>query len=367
MFVAVIGGVLLICLALLDTFETVILPRRVTRKLRISHAFYGLTWLPWRAVGRLVKTTSRRENFLGWYGPLSLLLLLVIWATCIIVGCSLVTWGMGEAVIAPGQDHSYPTYLYMSGVAFFTLGLGDVIPLSGLGRFITVAEAGIGFGLLGAVIGYVPVLYQSFSRRELAIAKLDARAGSPPVAAEFLRRHSVRGAAAIEQFLLAWEDWAADILESHLSYPVLAYFRSQHENESWVASLAMILDLSAITTALLDCEATPVARLTFAMARHAAVDLSQVVNIVPVAPVPDRLPPADLARLKTLLAEAGQPVRAMPEADAKLAQLRDLYEPYINALALLLDMRLPGWLPDPTSHDNWEITAQPEYNVNTLL
>src|SRR5204863_6718456 len=137
---------------------------------------------------------------------------------------------------------SFRTYLYFSGSTFFTLGLGDVVAGTWTGRILTVLEAGMGLGFLAIVVGYLPVLYQAFSRRELNISLLDARAGSPSTAAELLRRH-FDGNASVElgAFLRDWERWAAELLESHLSYPVLAYYRSQHSNQSWLAAMTTIL------------------------------------------------------------------------------------------------------------------------------
>ena len=132
--------------------------------------------------------------------------------------------------------------------------LGDVVPLSPLARVLTVAEAGIGFGFLALVIGYLPILYQSFSRREMNVSLLDARAGSPPTAGSLLVRHSEGSnpTEALTTFLHDWEIWSADILESHLSYPTLAFFRSQHDNQSWVSSLTVILDACALVLVGLD-------------------------------------------------------------------------------------------------------------------
>src|SRR5207248_1750142 len=147
-------------------------------------------------------------------------------------------------------DSSFTAYVYFSGTTFFTLGYGDLVPTGAWGRALSVAEAGIGFGFLATIISYLPVLYQTFSRREITISLLDARAGSPPTAGEFLRRLADAKAVAGTGVLLAdWERWAAELLESHLSYPVLSYYRSQHDNQSWVATLTMILDTSALVIA----------------------------------------------------------------------------------------------------------------------
>src|SRR5262249_12251993 len=139
------------------------------------------------------------------------------------------------------------TYLYLSGVTFFTLGYGEVVPMTALGRVLIVAESGLGFGFMAVIIGYLPVLYQAFSRREVTISLLDARAGSPPSAAQvLLRLAQARNFAALDPFLAEWERWAAELLESHLSFPVLSYYRSQHDNQSWLAAVTTILDTCAL-------------------------------------------------------------------------------------------------------------------------
>src|SRR5262249_5701683 len=153
-------------------------------------------------------------------------------------------------------------------------------------------EAGLGYGFLAVSISYLPVLYQAFSRREATISLLDARAGSPPTAGELLRRlgaaRNVTGLGPCP-LLVEWERWACELLETHLSYPVLGYYRSQHDNQSWVAALTCILDTSALLIAGVDGADSYQARLTFAMARHAAVDLALVTQTAPVSPQPDRL------------------------------------------------------------------------------
>ena len=82
----------------------------------------------------------------------------------------------------------------------------------------------------------------------------------------------------LDQILRDWERWAAEVLESHLSYPALSFFRSQHNNQSWLGALITILDGSALVIAGVDGLRNEQAKITFAMARHAVVDLAQVVN-----------------------------------------------------------------------------------------
>jgi hypothetical protein len=216
----------------------------------------------------------------------------------------------------------------------------------------------MGFGFLAVVIGYLPVIYQSFSRREVNISLLDARAGSPPSAGELLRRHSREGGLEeLCKLLSDWERWAAELMESHLSYPVLSYFRSQHSNQSWLAALTSILDTCALLTVSIEGTCQYQAELTFAMARHAIVDLSQIFISNPRYPEKDRLPPSELARLRTNLAAAGFMLNDSPEAERKLADLRRLYEPYVHPLGQFLVMDLPSWIPSGKLADSWQTTA----------
>lgn len=355
---AVAAGLIVAIVVLWDAFETVVLPRRVSRRFRLTRVFYRLTWSPFRVIARRIGPGNPRENFLSVFGPLSLLALLATWAFGLVLAFALLHWGSGSKLLAPAGLAGFRADLYMSGTTFFTLGLGDVAPMSGFGRFLTVVEAGMGFGFLALVIGYLPVLSQAFSQREATIALLDARAGPPPTAAELLRRHSENEHGEVLNALLHdWERWSAEVLESHISFPVLAYYRSQHDNQSWVAALTMILDVCALIIAGIEGVPTRSARLTFAMARHAVADLASVFHQSPRAPKPDRLSPPDLARLRAALTAAGMPLKEAAEAEDRLAQVRGMYEPYVHALGSYLLMTLPPWVPPADAKDNWERTA----------
>jgi hypothetical protein len=355
---AAIGGLLLIVGSLWDGFETIILPRRVTRQFRPTQLFYRATWILWSGVARRVGNQKQLQNLVSYFGPLSLIMLLGVWGVSLIVGFALLQWALGSQLAVPEGKANFATDLYMSGTTFFTLGLGDVTPRSGLARLLTVTESGVGFGFLALIISYLPALTSAFSHREVNVSLLDEWAGSPPSALELLRRNGGGSQADdVEHFLRDWERWSAELMESHLSYPVLAYFRSQHENQSWVAALAMVLDLCALVLVGIDGVPISAAQRTFAMARHAAVDLTQIFNAPPHMPEPDRLPPAQLLRLRARLAAADLHLRAGPQADQQLVELRHMYEPYLNALASHLLVALPPWMPASDTLDNWQTTA----------
>ncbi len=350
-----LAGAFLIVLVLWEAFETIIFPRRVTRRVRLTRLFYQVTWRVWKRIVYLMPAGRLRENLLSIYGPLSLIVLLSFWAFTLMLGFGLVHWG--SAAISEDRK-SFTTNLYYSGTTFFTLGLGDVRPLSPFARLLTVAEAGTGLGFLAIVIGYLPGLNNSFSRREVNISLLDARAGSPPTAAEMLYRHNdERGMESIRELLHEWERWSAELLESHLSYPVLAYFRSQHDNQSWLAALTSILDASALVMVGLEGACVRQAQLTFAMARHAVVDLSLIFGVTPRWPEPDRLPPAQLTSLRSRLIAAGLRPRAGDEEDRKLMELRGMYEPFIFALSTHFLLALPPWIPESAIADNWQASV----------
>jgi len=353
-------GVAIVLIVIWDAFEVVILPRRVTRRFRLSRLFYKNFWHLWKSIARLIPVKKVRESAFGIFGPISLLILVAVWAVGLVIGFALMQYGSGSAlnIAVAGASGSFWTDMYLSGTTFFTLGLGDVIPRSSVARGLVVVEAGLGFGFLAGVIGYLPFIYGSFSKREVSITLLDSRAGTPPSAGELLRRHSYpHGPDALRELLKEWELWSAELMESHLSYPVLAYFRSQHDNQSWVASLTAILDTCALIMVGIDGACERQAELTFAIARHAVVDLSQVFGTSP-RPLPnDRLPLAELRRIRDVLAQHGLKLHDGTAADTRLVELRGMYEPYVFALAAYLNQSLPPWIPIKKGKDNWQTTA----------
>lgn len=354
--IATVAGFLLIFSVLLDAFETIVLPRRVQRHFRLTAWFYRRTWRPWRALARHIKTSGRRENFLGYFGPLSLIFLLVLWAFCLIFGFALLQYGFGKHVLLGSEKINIGSLLYLSGETFFTLGLGDILPTATPGRVLTVLEGGMGFAFLGVVIGYLPTIYSAFSKREIEISLLDARAGSPPTASEFL----IRVGGCVQQMVLDeifkdWEHWAAEVLESHLSYPALSFFRSQHNNQSWLGALTIMLDSTSLVISGIDGLRNEQAKITFAMARHAVVDLAQVVNArYDPNDHSNRLPAEELIRLRQSFAKRGLRLSEAPEAEKKLTHLRSLYEPYATGIAKNLFINLPPWIHDEKRKDNWQ-------------
>ena len=354
-----VAGVVCLFIVLLDAFQTIILPRRATGHLRLTRLFYIASWRPWAFFTRRLRNPRHRETVFSFYGPLSLILLLVVWAGVMVVGFGLIFFALGSPFMDAAHRSGFQSDLYVSGTTIFTLGLGDVTPQDQWARALVILEAGTGLGFLAVVMGYFPVLYGAFSRREVSISLLDARAGSPPTAAELLRRHAYPGAErALSLLLTEWERWSAELLESHISYPQLCYFRSQHSNQSWLAALTAILDMSAIMIAGIQGYEARQAQLTFAIARHAMVDLSQILSLRPLNNAPDRLPPGRCEELYALLSTSGVKVCRDGSSIERLREMRVLYEGYAEALSRLLNMPLPPWFADRPHKDNWQTVAK---------
>lgn len=356
-FIESLSGFLLILIVALDSFETVILPRRVARKFRPARLFYTITWKIWSAIGRKMRSGNRREYYLSFYGPFSLILLLALWATGFIFAFTLIQWGLNLPIHVPEKTVNFGSYLYLSGTTFVTLGLGDITPMNDFSRFLTVAEAGMGLGFLALVISYVPVIYQTFSRREVNISLLDARAGSPPSALEMLRRNYYnQNPTELVQYLREWERWSAELLESHLSYPVLAYYRSQHQNQSWLGAITAVLDTCALLMAGIDGKPAKPVKFTFAMARHAVVDLAQAFGVTPIKRA-RHLSSDDFAYLRTQLAEHGIMLNDGEVVEQRLQELVRMYEPFVAALAHYLVVPLPEWTITAQTADDWQTSA----------
>lgn len=356
---SLVAGILCLFTVLFDAFQTIILPRRATGRFRITNLFYKFTWRPWVFfVGRL-RSPRVRETAFSYYGPMSLILLLVVWASAMVVGFALIFFALGSPFNDGTQQPGLRSDLYVSGTTIFTLGLGDVTPRSPWARELIILEAGTGLGFLAVVMGYFPVLYSAFSRREVTISLLDARAGSPPTAAELMRRHSYEGAEqALSLLLSEWERWSAELMESHISYPLLCYFRSQHNNQSWISALTSILDTSALLIAGVKGHDARQAQLTFAMARHAMVDLAQIFSLAPLSNGPDRLPQDRYKQLHDFLCQAGVSVCTDAHSADRLRDMRALYEGYATALSNYLRMPLPPWISDQPHKDNWLAVAK---------
>jgi len=347
-------GLFLLATVLGDAFEVMLLPRRVRRRMRLVTYLLRSTWFMWSSAAAHLRGGPRRDSFLSLYGPLSLFILIGTWVAGLITAFGVISWGLSLDPI-----HGIFSHLYFSGITFFTVGYGDLTPKTPGAKLAAVIEAGTGLAFLATVIGYLPVLYQLFSRREIQVIMLDARAGSPPTATVLLTRHGQgESMAALQELLHEWELWFALVLESHLSYPMLSYYRSQHDNESWIAGLAAIMDTCAIMLVGLREVSTFQARVTFAAARLALVEVNRVLSLSPDVHAESRLTSSEFNEMKADLAAAGLALTDEENAEERLAEFRATYEPFLAGLADHLLLQVPGWVAPKLQLDNWQTSPR---------
>jgi hypothetical protein len=354
-------GLLCVLIVLLDAFETIVLPRTVRRPIRLTASFFATSRKALRWISRW-KHPKLRQSMLNGFAPLAMIVLIGVWAVLMIIGFALMESGINVPMSSPGGD-TFANRLYFSGTTFFTVGFGDFTPNDGPGKFLAVVEGGMGLGFLALVISYVPVFYNAFSRREVTMVLLDSKAGSNPTAVELLRRHAAaKCMPQLVALLKEWETFSAQLLESYLSYPVLAFYRSQHDDQSWLCALCAVMDGCAlIEMGFADDpewakDLRFQARATFAMARHVVVDLSYVLKAEPVTGE-DRLPAERLQLIEAELAKVGVTLSNAPSCHERLIETRTLYEPYVLGLSRQLIMELPDWIPESKELDNWQTSA----------
>ena len=328
-------GWALVLWTLLDAFEQVILPRMESHVFRISSLARRCTWTPWKALARRISSAERRAAFLGYYGPFSILILLASWDLSVILGFSLGWWATREG--------SFMTRFYVSGSNWFALGLSNP-PVTDIARLTTLVEAGLGLAFLAVIIGYLPVYYGAYSTREVFIIRFQSAAGSPCTALEIVRKFAPLDKSMTLQLLMECQAWAAHVLQSQRSYPLVALYRSQKGNDSWLAVLTVILDACALWITVQKDKIQLGSQPAFGVAFRAATDLASAFRLKPKSPPTDRLPRAAFQMLFQALADAGIEVGAPEETERKLAELRGLYEPYIYALSQYLYMELPPWI-----------------------
>jgi hypothetical protein len=334
-----------------DAFNTLVLARRTRHVFRIARLYYQSTWRPFAALARKIKSPLRRESVLGIYGPMSLLLLIALWGLGLVLSFGLLQWSVGMQ--SPEFTPTFAHDLYLSSRALVTLNDGD--PKNVASQLLSVCEGGLGLAFLGLVVGYLPVLYQSFAKRELVISLLDARAGSPPSAGGLLASTAFESNGIIQQ-LERWESWMAQLLENQISFPMLGYFRSQHSNQAWLTALVAIVDYATVIGVTAEKSLKLQAELTAAMGRHV---LSDVVVIFGLEQSCERKQSSRLSgcaeQLRGLLLRRPGIFDGSKLSGAALNERVAGYEPQAAALGAYFLMSLPAAIPDGAVRDDWRV------------
>jgi hypothetical protein len=326
-------GLVAVCAVLMDVFLTVVVPRRAPiagRLLRLSRYTVPLLWRFWRWIGLRIGAAERREGFLGSFGALAVILLLVGWVVGLVIGYGLLLDALRDE-IKPVPE-SVTSSMYFAGTSLLTLGYGDYVAVGGAARVTALAAAATGLGLFASTITLLFTLYGSFQRREVAVVVLEAGAGAPPSGVTLLETYALAGILdQLPKVFQDWQAWSAEVLDSHLAYPVLAYFRSSHDNDSWISSLGAVMDAATLVLTTIEGGPKGWAKLSRAVGGHCIEDLVLNFRLTDDHEVGVEREEFDEACRR--LERAGFRVHSTDQAWANFSRLRMDYAGRINALA----------------------------------
>lgn len=236
---AVVVGVLAVLSVLTDMINTLVTTQTSSWKWWLSRRLAEVTWQVVRTIACRLPQGALRERLLATLAPILVLMMLVAWVAQQILGFGLIWWGLGGV----SGVESLLDSIYYSGVVFFTVGFGEVVPSGTVPRFGALLEAFSGVLTTALVIGYLPALYGAYSERERKLMTLDdgsddritpinlIKAWAPDASPQELVGH-----------FEPWEEWVASILETHTSFPMLRLFRSHHEGQNWITALGVLAD-----------------------------------------------------------------------------------------------------------------------------
>jgi len=341
--IAIIGNVLY------DVFQSIVVPRPTPARFRIARFFSILIWPRWRALGLRLKP-ERRDRWIGAYAPVIVASLLVAWVAGLILGYGLVLFALAPHV--QPEPKSLWTAMYFAGVSLLTIGYGDIVATGGLARLVVVLAGVTGLGVVALAISFIFSLYSTFQRREAQVLLLDARAGAPPSGVNLLETVKQLGLEhEPERIFIEWERWAAEVLDTHLAYPLLAFFRSSHDNESWVSALGAVLDAATLVMTTLDEGPKGEAKMLYSIGQHLVDDLSRYFGR-PVNREAGRagrgvaIEREEFDQARDRLAAAGYKLLPPEQSWARFSSVRSTYADSLNAMARFWAAPPAQWIGD---------------------
>jgi len=313
----IVAGLLIVALVLYDVFQTVIVPRPSTSGIGVARYVIVATWPAWRRYCESIRSADARERRLGAYAPFMLVFLLFFWIVALIFGYALILFALRDQVTPPLDD--LWNAVYFAGTSFLTIGFGDVT--------------------------FLFSLYGSFQRREVLVVTLDARAGAPPSGVQLLEKLSRLSLVGdLDALFAAWETWSAEVLDSHLAYPLLCFFRSSHDNESWVSALGALLDAATLCITTVEDGSAGAAHLLVGLGSHLVEDVTRYFRMPHEhGALVDRAE-FDVARER--LRAAGWRLRDAERSWADFQALRARYAEDLNAMARFWAVPPAQWIGD---------------------
>lgn len=341
--ICALAGIALVCLALRDVFQSVIVPRAINRRWRISARLSRLTWAIWQKIAWRIPDEGSREDFLSTFAPFMMILFLAVWVLTLIVGYGLILFSV-RSQLHP-QNLSFFAALYFAGTSFLTIGYGDITGSSGFARLVSLCAGASGLSVVAVVTAFLFSVFGAFQRREVFVVLLGTRAGAPPTGVGLLAIHAYAGILDdLPAFFRQGQAWTAEVLESHLAYPILSFFRSSHDYESWVGTLGALLDASALLLTTLNDGMHGQAGIMYEVGRHLTHDFVNYFGLAHGNEVGVEY--SEFLSARERLAGAGFNLRDEETAWRQFSELRSTYASGLNAMALFWHIPPVQWVGD---------------------
>jgi hypothetical protein len=336
-------GLIVIAIVFYDLFQTVVLPRPSVGRVQLARKLVRPMWLVWRSVSQRTTRLERSESRLAAFAPIALLTIFFVWAAALVVGYGLLLTGLKEQIRPVPQDLT--TTIYISASTLVPLAYGDFVPEGGLARLVIIAESATGVGLAALAITLLFSLYESFRSREELVVSLDAMAGAPPSGVQLLETAAKHGMLSeLTSTFDEWRAWSAMVLESHLAYPLLIYFRSSHDNEAWINSFGAVMDAAILIISTVKDGSEGPARLMYKVGSHLIEDMNWVFRFKGSDdPIVEH---AEYQAAVERLVKAGYKVRDVEAGWQQFGELRSIYATPLNQMASWLAIPPAEWIGD---------------------
>lgn len=332
--------------ALFDVFQSIVVPRMTARTLRLSPLLVRNLWRLWRRAGQGAVGSEKSEDFLGAFAPVALVVMIAAWVVTLIFGYGLMLYAL-RLQIRPTPD-DLGTAFYLAGTSLLTLGFGDLVATGGLARLVLLLAAASGLAVVALGISFMFTLQASFQRREVVVLTLDSRAGTPPSGVTMLETFAKFGIMdELATTFMTCEVWSAEILESHRAFPLLPFFRSSHDSESWVGALGAVLDAATLVLTVLEDGPKGAAHMMYGLGSHTVLDIAHFFNLPHGKEVDVERAEFDEARRR--LTKAGFKLQAAEASWLEFQKLRLVYASPLNAMARYLAIPPAQWIGDRSS------------------
>ncbi|MBC5806398.1 MAG: hypothetical protein DLM53_11925 [Candidatus Eremiobacter antarcticus] len=334
---------MIVTLILIDVFASVVVPRAVRWDWRVSPRLIRYAWAAWRSAGLRMQPAERQDAFLAMFAPFNVILLLIVWLIALIFGYALMFYGLRSEMRPPLG--SLGDAAYFAGTALLTIGFGDIVATAGPARFFALSAGAAGLGTVAIVLTFLFSLFASFQRREVFVVTLDARGGAPASGVSLLETHA--GLLLVDDLpdlFKRGQEWAAEVLDTHLAYPILAFFRSSHVDVSWLAALGAMLDASTLIISSIEGVPRGQAVLMHNVGSHLTNDIAKYFRVNGGPNVGVEFGEYESARQR--LAAAGYALVNAQEGWATFQRLRVEYSGQLNAMATYWAIVPAQWIGD---------------------